>query len=168
MVLHDDVIKWKHFPRYWPFVRGIHLSAVNSHTKASDAEHRCFLWSAPWLNGWVNNREAGDLRRHRGHYDVIVISSRHDRELSCDNLIMHWNSLTVFRVRTYQVTTNLVIRYCNKSGSCTCTFLIHFTYSWSFVYIYIYIYIYIYSLLYKCLSHDILMAVWKTVGTPLC
>ena len=22
--LHDDVIKWKHFPRYWPFVRGIH------------------------------------------------------------------------------------------------------------------------------------------------
>ena len=26
-----------------------------------------------WLNGWVNNREAGDLRRHRGHYDVIVM-----------------------------------------------------------------------------------------------
>ena len=24
-------------------------------------------------NGWVNNREAGDLRRHRGHYDVIVM-----------------------------------------------------------------------------------------------
>ena len=23
---HDDVIKWKHFPRYWPFVRGIHWS----------------------------------------------------------------------------------------------------------------------------------------------
>ena len=22
-VIHDDVIKWKHFPRYWPFVRGI-------------------------------------------------------------------------------------------------------------------------------------------------
>ena len=27
---HDDVINWKHFPRYWPFVRGIHLSPVNS------------------------------------------------------------------------------------------------------------------------------------------
>ena len=25
-----DVIKWKHFPRYWPFVRGIHRSLVNS------------------------------------------------------------------------------------------------------------------------------------------
>ena len=27
---HDDVIKWKHFPRYWPFVRGIRRSRVNS------------------------------------------------------------------------------------------------------------------------------------------
>ena len=26
---HDDVIKWKHFPRYWPFVRRIHRSPVN-------------------------------------------------------------------------------------------------------------------------------------------
>ena len=30
---HDDVIKWKHFPRYWPFVRGIHRSPVNSRHK---------------------------------------------------------------------------------------------------------------------------------------
>ena len=28
--VHDDVIKWRHFPRYWPFVRGIHRSPVNS------------------------------------------------------------------------------------------------------------------------------------------
>ena len=26
-----------------------------------------------WINGWVNNHEAGDLRRHRGHYDVNVM-----------------------------------------------------------------------------------------------
>ena len=44
---HDNVIKWKHFPRYWPFVRRIHRSPVNSRTKASDAELLCFLWSAP-------------------------------------------------------------------------------------------------------------------------
>ena len=48
--IHDDVIKWKHFPRYWPFVREIHRSPVNlrwiSHTKASDAELWCFIWSA--------------------------------------------------------------------------------------------------------------------------
>ena len=32
-----------------------------------------------WINGWVNNREAGDLRRHRGHYDVNVMSYWLDR-----------------------------------------------------------------------------------------
>ena len=30
LVGHDDVIQWKHFPRYWPFVRGIDRSPVNS------------------------------------------------------------------------------------------------------------------------------------------
>ena len=28
-----------------------------------------------WTNDWVNNREAGDLRRHLAHYDVTVMSS---------------------------------------------------------------------------------------------
>ena len=27
------------------------------------------------INDWVNNLEAGDLRRYRGHYDVIVMNS---------------------------------------------------------------------------------------------
>ena len=40
----SHVIKWKHFPRYWPFVRGI--SRWIPHTKASDAELWYFLWSA--------------------------------------------------------------------------------------------------------------------------
>ena len=44
--------------------------------KACDAELWCFLWSAPWINAWVITREAGDLRRHRAHYDVIVMFSR--------------------------------------------------------------------------------------------
>ena len=44
---HDDVIKWKHFPRYWPFMRGIHRWPLDFPHKASDAELWCFLWSAP-------------------------------------------------------------------------------------------------------------------------
>ena len=44
--IHDDVIKWKHFPRNWPFVRGINQSRWFTHTKASDAELWCLLWSA--------------------------------------------------------------------------------------------------------------------------
>ena len=44
--LHDDIIKWEHFPRNWPFVRGIHRSRWIPNTKASDTELWCFLWSA--------------------------------------------------------------------------------------------------------------------------
>ena len=31
-----------------------------------------------WINGWVNNREAGDLRRYRVHFDVIVTYYKND------------------------------------------------------------------------------------------
>ena len=72
-VFHDDVIKWKHFPCYWPFVRGIHRSPVNSPHKGQWRGALVFSLICTWLNGWVNNREAGDLRRHRAHYDVIVM-----------------------------------------------------------------------------------------------
>ena len=30
------------------------------------------MFSLMWTNGWVNNRDAGDLRRQRAHYDVTV------------------------------------------------------------------------------------------------
>ena len=30
-----------------------------------------------WINDWVNNREAGDLRRYRAHYVVTVMASKH-------------------------------------------------------------------------------------------
>ena len=70
---HDDVIKWNHFPRYWPFVRGIHRSPVNSPHKGQWRGALMFSLICVWINGWVNNREVGDLRRHRGHYDVIVM-----------------------------------------------------------------------------------------------
>ena len=59
-MFHDDAIKWKHFPRYWPFVRGIHRSPVNS----------------------PHNDQR---RRVRTHYDVIVISNNFLKQLLCYN-----------------------------------------------------------------------------------
>ena len=44
---HDDVIKWKHFRRYWPFVWVFHRSRWIPHTTASDAELWCFILPAP-------------------------------------------------------------------------------------------------------------------------
>ena len=73
IVHHDDVIKWKHFPRYWPFVRGIHRSPVNSPHKGQWRGALMFTLICTRINDWVNNREAGDLRRYRAHYDVIVM-----------------------------------------------------------------------------------------------
>ena len=67
---HDDVMKWKHFPRHWPFVRGIPQSPVNSPQKGQWSGVLMFSLICAWINGWVNQREAGDLRRHRAHYDV--------------------------------------------------------------------------------------------------
>ena len=69
--IHNDVIKWKHFPRHWPFVRGIHRSPVNSPYKG---QWRGTLMSSlicALINGYVDNREAGNLIRHQAHYDVI-------------------------------------------------------------------------------------------------
>ena len=71
---HDDVIKWKHFPRYWPFVRGIHRSPMSSPHKGQWRGALMFSLIGAWINGRVNNRGAGDLRRHRAHYDATVMS----------------------------------------------------------------------------------------------
>ena len=70
---HNDVIKWKHFPRYWPFVRGIHRSSVNSQHNGQWRGALMSSFICPAINGWVNTREAGDLRRLRTHYDVTLI-----------------------------------------------------------------------------------------------
>ena len=71
--IHDNVTKWRHFPRYWPFAWG---SPVNSHHKGHWRGALMFSLSYAWTMGWVHNRDAGDLRRHahRAHYDVTVMS----------------------------------------------------------------------------------------------
>ena len=97
---HDDDIKWKHFPRYWPFVRGIHRSPVKSPHKGLWRRALIFSLICVWINGWVNNREAGDLRRYRAHYDVIVMLLTEQVAVfvihlsPCAPALRHWNSGT--------------------------------------------------------------------------
>ena len=68
---------WRHqmetFPRYWPFVRGIHRSPVNSPHKGQRRGALMFSLICARINRWTNNRKAGDLRRCRSHCDVIVM-----------------------------------------------------------------------------------------------
>ena len=72
-LFHDDVIKWKHSPRNWPFVQGIHRSPVTSQHKGHWRGVLMFSLICTWINGWVKNKGAGDQRRHRPHYDVSVM-----------------------------------------------------------------------------------------------
>ena len=71
----DDVIKWKHFPRYWHFVRGIHRSPVNFPHKGQWRGALMFSLICDLTKGRINNRDPGDLGRHRAHHDVIVMPS---------------------------------------------------------------------------------------------
>ena len=53
-------------------VRGIHRSPHKGQWRWA----LMFSLICVWINGWVNIREAGDLRRYHAHYDVIVMKYR--------------------------------------------------------------------------------------------
>ena len=86
---HDNVIKWKHFPRYWPFVRGIHPSPHKGQWRGA----LVFSLICAWINSWLNNREAGDLKRHGVHYDVIVMMQQRRDE----SHLNQWRALKTLR-----------------------------------------------------------------------
>ena len=75
---HLEITWWRHqmetFPRYWPFVRGIHWSPVNSRHKGQRRGALMFSLICAWRNGLVNHPGAGDLRRYCAHHDVIVMN----------------------------------------------------------------------------------------------
>ena len=50
---------------------GIYRSPVNFPRKGQWRGALMFYFISAWMNDWANNREAGDLRRHRAHYNVI-------------------------------------------------------------------------------------------------
>ena len=106
---HDDVIKWKHFLIYWSFVRGIHRFPVNSPHKGQWRGALKFSLICVWINGWENNREAGDLRSYRAHYDVIVMANHLPAKCS-----LYWLSGDISHRR------DLVY---NKSARCTHAFM---------------------------------------------
>ena len=76
-VTYDDVIKWKHLPRYWPFVRGIHRWPVDSPHKGQGRGAFDVSLISARTNGWANNRDVGDLRCRRPHYDVIIMIKKY-------------------------------------------------------------------------------------------
>ena len=74
---HDDTIKWKHIPRYWPLCGEFTGHRWIPRIKASDAELWCLFFICVWNNSWVNNGDADDLRCRRAHYGVTVMIKPH-------------------------------------------------------------------------------------------
>ena len=69
------------FPVTGPLCGGIHRSTVNSLHKGQWRGALMFSLICTWIDGWANNREAGDLRHHNTHYDVTVMWNRHNDTL---------------------------------------------------------------------------------------
>ena len=102
-ISHDDVIKWKHFPRYWPLVREIHRSLVNSPHKGQWRWALIFSLIFAWTNSWANNGNAGDLTpsrklwRHCNGVLTIVLSTvatgHACAHCDCSLCLSFWTSL---------------------------------------------------------------------------
>ena len=97
---------WRHqmetFLRYWPFVRGIHHASVNSPHKGQWRGALMFSLICTWTNDWVNNRDAGDLRRYWAYYDVTVMDMSHNVcLLLCSCLVCCYQQLWMIHVIIY-------------------------------------------------------------------
>ena len=79
--LHLSITWWRHqmetFSALLVLCAGIHRSPVNSPHKGQWRGAFMFSLICTWINGWVNSREAGDLRCYCAHYDVTIISYMH-------------------------------------------------------------------------------------------
>ena len=70
-------------------------ASVNSPHKGQWRGALMFSLICAWINGWVNNREAGDLRRHRAHY-VMLSPLFYSPALMYDKCIWWWSMQGVY------------------------------------------------------------------------
>ena len=101
---------WRHLIETFSALLAICAGEFTSHrwsprTKASDAQLWCCYLICAWINGLVNNHEAGDLRRHSSHYDVTVMvdERRHWLTLMLTPIINFVNASNVFKTLKPQV-----------------------------------------------------------------
>ena len=105
---HDDVIKWKHFPRYWSFVRGIHRSSVNSPHKGQWGGALMFSFICAWIK--------------RAHYDImslwhyVIVMKEKYRYISfrcsiniCRSLYIEAHITTVPKIVMLECDTNIYL-----------------------------------------------------------
>ena len=98
---HDDVIKWKYYPRYCPLCGEFTGHRWIPRTKGQWRGALMFSVICIWINGWINNREAGDLRRHRDYYDVIVMDKVDFSHNFFRHIFVLWHSTPLSRDKMF-------------------------------------------------------------------
>ena len=76
------------------------MSPVNSQHKGQWRRALMFSLIYAQINGWANNREVGDLRRHRVHYDVIVMVRIQKTPSRSYFLEALWNTMLIKSIKT--------------------------------------------------------------------
>ena len=89
------------------------LWPVNSPHKGPWREALMFSLVYACINGWVNNREAGDLRRHRAHYDVIVMKEILIHQYQWTIVKLHLLQCTSQRLPLFSVCRDTLKRNCH-------------------------------------------------------
>ena len=127
-ISHDDVIKWKYFPSYWPFVRGIHRSQVNFPHKGKWSGALVFSLICRPLNKRLSKQSWGcrfetpsrSLWRHCNDQAMCVVSTE-NRELSWCQLWRHQKfSLWQITVPPATATTKMASRWLSIFGVDVC------------------------------------------------
>ena len=111
--IHNDVIKWKHFPRYWLFVRGIHRSPVNSPHKGRWRGALMFSMICVWINnigkqswGWWFETLSHPLWRHCNvdriqwiqRYNEVVITLKDVAWTLLLSVLRYWRFHTIWDI----------------------------------------------------------------------
>ena len=75
-------LKWKHFPCYWPFARGIHRSPVNSPHKGQWRGALIFSLICVRINGWWFGTLSRPLWRHCNALQQLQITKKWESIMS--------------------------------------------------------------------------------------
>ena len=103
---------WRHqmetFSALLALVWGIHRSPIDSPHKGQWRRALLFSLIFAWTNGWVNNRDAGDLRRHLAHNDVTVMTKRW---VSSDNIPARHVSMALYQFPYLIIVSAYLLRW---------------------------------------------------------
>ena len=82
-------------------------SPVTGEFPAQRPVTQSFFFICAWMNGWVHNREADDLRRHRSRYDVTIMNPMPHVYCNYKHEDYYFSTVSYSRVRSFAICLSL-------------------------------------------------------------